>query len=62
MPLFKFKKSQSKKVPLKSSSMGNLYKDYGGGEAIDDQKDKRSSWENEVASRNNETGMTSTTF
>ena len=29
MPLFKFKKS-GKKSQLKSSSMGNLYKDYGG--------------------------------
>ena len=49
MPLFKFKKS-TKKVPMKSSSMGNLYKDYGDNRefmtAADSAVDKRSSWEN----------------
>jgi len=50
MPLFKFKKNSSKKVPLKSSSMGSLYKDYGG-EAVESNPDKRSSWDNVASNR-----------
>ena len=47
MPLFKFKRG-SKKAPMKSSSMGNLYKDYGDNREGVTTIDKRSSWENVV--------------